>query len=213
MYERLKDIITIDDPEDFYVAEETVNRIVDMDRTYGALDIHIGKGVWIGENVKLGRGAVIQKNSILKGNVAIGENVTIGENVNTSTYPDQIIVIGKQSHIFMGNVLKGNVKIGKNVSVETGVRITGSSEDPVIIGNNVLIKGMTYIYGSIIEDDLLIEHSILKTRYVEKVLKKDGHIQPIKYILPHPEGLDSIYFLDDKSIAEKKVKGTKDNQE
>ncbi len=213
MYERLKDIITIDDPEDFYIAEETVNRIVEMDRTYGALDIQVGKGVWIGENVKLGRGTVIQKNAILKGNVVLEENVTIGESVNTSTYPDQTIVIGKQSQIFMGNVLKGNVEIGKNVSVETGVRITGSSEYPVKIGNNVLIKGMTYIYGSIIEDDLLIEHSILKNRYVEKVLKKDGQIQPIKYILPHPEGLDSIYFLDDETVAEKRVKGTEDKQE
>jgi bifunctional UDP-N-acetylglucosamine pyrophosphorylase/glucosamine-1-phosphate N-acetyltransferase len=213
MYEKLKDIITIGDPEDFYIAEETVNRIVEMDRTYGALDIHIGKGVWIGENVKLGRGTIIQKNAILKGNVTLGENVNIGENVNTSTYPDQIIVIGKGSHIFMGNVLKGNVKIGQSVRVETGVRITGSGEDPVIIGNNVLIKGMTYIYGSIIEDDLLIEHSILKNRYVEKLLKKDGQIQPIKYILPHPEGLDSIYFLDKKIKAEKKLNKTEKEQE
>jgi bifunctional UDP-N-acetylglucosamine pyrophosphorylase/glucosamine-1-phosphate N-acetyltransferase len=213
MYERLKDIITIDDPEDFFVAEETVNRIVEMDKAHGALDIHIGKGVWIGKNVKLGRGTVIQKNAILKGNVTLEENVTIGENVNASTYPDQTIVIGKGSHIFMGNVLKGNVQFGKNVRVETGVRITGSSEDPVKIGNNVLIKGMTYIYGSIIEDDLLIEHSILKNRYVEKVLKKDGKIQPIKYILPHPEGLDSIYFLNDNSKVEKKLTGTEEELE
>jgi bifunctional UDP-N-acetylglucosamine pyrophosphorylase/glucosamine-1-phosphate N-acetyltransferase len=50
----------------------------------------------------------------------------------------------------------------------------------------------------VIEDGLLIEHSILKNRYVEKVLKKNGEIQPIKYILPHPEGLDSISYLNDR---------------
>jgi bifunctional UDP-N-acetylglucosamine pyrophosphorylase/glucosamine-1-phosphate N-acetyltransferase len=76
------------------------------------------------------------------------------------------------------------------------VRITGSTNDPVVIHDNVVIKGMTYIYGSVIEDDLLVEHSILKNRYVEKVLKKDGTIQPIKYILPHPEGLDSISSIN-----------------
>jgi hypothetical protein len=55
---------------------------------------------------------------------------------------------------------------------------------------------MTYIFGSTIEDDLLIVHSILQNQYVEKVVKKNGEIQPIKYILPHPEGLDSISLLN-----------------
>ena len=56
-----------------------------------------------------------------------------------------------------------------NVIVETGVRITGSPTYPVTIGNNVMIKDVTYIFGSVIEDDILIEHSILKNMYVEKV--------------------------------------------
>jgi bifunctional UDP-N-acetylglucosamine pyrophosphorylase/glucosamine-1-phosphate N-acetyltransferase len=128
----------------------------------------------------------------LKGNVHIGQNVTIGENVFISTYPDQLIEIGDNAHIFHGNVIQGNIKIGNNVRIETGVRITGSTAHPVIIGNNVLIKGMTYIFGSVIEDDLLIVHSILNNMHVEKVEKKNGEIQPVKYILPYPEGLDSI---------------------
>jgi len=198
VYEQLKDLITIDDPDDFFIAEETVNRIMDMDRHKPPLDILIGKGVGIGEHVHLGRGNIIEKNANLSGNLILGDNVRIGENVNLSTYPDQTMHIGQGSHIYRGNVIQGNVTIGNKVRIETGVRITGSTEHPVIIHDDVIIKGMTYIYGSVIEDGLLIEHSILKNRYVEKVLKKNGEVQPIKYILPHPEGLDSISYIDDR---------------
>jgi len=195
IYERLKDIITIDDADDFFIAEETVQRIIEMDKKFPALDIRIGKGVSIGKNINPNRGLTIGRHSQLTGNVNTGDNVTIGENVILSTYPDQTIEIGNGTNILWGNIIKGNVKLGHNVNIESGVRITGSSENPVIIGNNVLIKGMTYITGSIIEDDLLIVHSILKNMYVEKVFKKNGKIQPVKYILPNPEGLDSISTL------------------
>jgi bifunctional UDP-N-acetylglucosamine pyrophosphorylase/glucosamine-1-phosphate N-acetyltransferase len=196
IYERLKDIITIDDPEDFYISEDTVERILQEDNKHPALDIHIGKGVHIGENVQLGRGNIIEKNAILRGNLVLGKSIRIGENVNISTHPDQTMVIGDSCHIYRGNVIQGNVRIGSNVRIETGVRITGSSNDPVLIHDNVVIKGMTYIYGSVIESDLLIEHSILKNRHVERVVKKDGTVQPVKYILPYPEGLDSISTID-----------------
>jgi len=192
IYEKLKDIITIDDPDDFFIAEETVERIIAMDKKYPALDIKIGKGAYIGENIEPNRGLSVGRNAILKGHVRIGENVTIGENANLSTYPGQTITIGDNSAIYRGNYIQGSVKIGKGVRVETGVKITGSSEEPVIIGDNVLIKGTTYIFGSTIENSILIEHSILKRMYVEKVLRKNGEIQPVKYILPHPEGLDSL---------------------
>jgi bifunctional UDP-N-acetylglucosamine pyrophosphorylase/glucosamine-1-phosphate N-acetyltransferase len=197
VYERIKDIVTIDDPDDFFIAEETLRRIEDMDRDNQALDILIGKGVWIGDRVVLGRGNIIEKNAILNGNLILGDNVRIGEYVYISTYPDQTVRIGSDSRIYRGNVIQGNVTIGDRVMIETGVRITGSTENPVIIHDNVTVKGMTYIYGSVIEDGLLIEHSILKNRYVEKVLKKNGEIQPVRYILPHPEGLDSISNLGD----------------
>jgi len=134
----------------------------------------------------------VERNVIMRGTVRIGGNVTIGENVSISNFPGQVVEIGENSVILRGNVIKGSVKIGSNVHIETGVRITGSSKEPVVIGNNVLIKGITYIFGSIIESDILIEHSILKSKHVEKVLRKNGEVQPVKYILPYPEGLDSI---------------------
>ncbi|MFW6137672.1 MAG: NTP transferase domain-containing protein [Spirochaetota bacterium] len=192
VYEKLKDIISIDDPEDFFIAEETVQRIIEMDSHSPALDIIVGKGTYIGENVRINRGLAVERHATLRGNIKIGKNVTIGENVFLSTYPDQTMEIGNNVQILRGTVIKGRVKLGNNVRIETGVRITGSSSEPVIIGNNVLIKGMTYIFGSVVEDDILIEHSILKSMYVERVVKKSGEIQPIKYILPPPKGLDSI---------------------
>ena len=196
VYERLKDIITIDDSDDFFIAEETIDRILHLDKKHRALEIKIGKGAYIGSDVEVKRGLHVGRNAILKGHIRVGENVRIDEASMFSTFPGQTIDIGENSHIFRGNVIQGSVKIGKNVRVETGVRITGSSEEPVIIGDNVQIKGMTYIFGSTIEDNLLIEHSILKNKRVEKVIKKDGEVQPIKYILPHPEGLDSISNLN-----------------
>jgi len=192
MYKKLKDIISIDDPEDFFIAEENINNIIEIDNSFPSLDIKIGKGAYIGRNIKLNRGLSIEKNAMLKGNVKIGKNVTIGENVIFSTYPDQIIDIGDNVDIFRNNIIKGNVKIGNNSRIESGVRITGSNQEPVIIGNDVLIKGISYIFGSIIEDSIIIEHSILKSKYIERVVKKNGEIQPIKYIIPMPEGLDSI---------------------
>jgi bifunctional UDP-N-acetylglucosamine pyrophosphorylase/glucosamine-1-phosphate N-acetyltransferase len=64
------------------------------------------------------------------------------------------------------------------------------------LGNNVLIKGTSYIFGSIIEDDVWIEHSVLKCKHVERTVRKDGAVQPIRYVLPLPEGLDSLHSLD-----------------
>ena len=121
----------------------------------------------------------------------IGKNTEIGE--NPSVYP--FVYIGNNVKIGDNVTIFSGVFIGNNVRIETGVRITGSDDSPVKIGNNVLIKGTSYILGSVIEDDILIEHSILKQVYVERVVKKDGSIQPIRYIIPYPEGLDSISQL------------------
>ena len=192
VYEELKDIITIDDADDFFIAEETIQHMIEMDKRYLVLDIKVGKGAYIGPDVEVNRGLTVERHSILKGTVRMGRNVRIDEGVMLSTFPGQMIEIGDDTHIYRNNVIQGSVRIGKNVRIETGVRITGSSEEPVTIGDNVQIKGMTYIFGSIIENDILIEHSILKRKHVERVIKKSGEIQPIKYILPHPEGLDSI---------------------
>jgi bifunctional UDP-N-acetylglucosamine pyrophosphorylase/glucosamine-1-phosphate N-acetyltransferase len=64
------------------------------------------------------------------------------------------------------------------------------------VGTGVTVKGTTYLYGCRIDDDLLIEHSVIKARHVQRVTRADGTAQPVRYVVPQPEGLDSIALLD-----------------
>jgi bifunctional UDP-N-acetylglucosamine pyrophosphorylase/glucosamine-1-phosphate N-acetyltransferase len=76
--------------------------------------------------------------------------------------------------------------------------MTGSDEHPLRIGKDVLIKGTSYIYGSVIEDGIQIEHSLLIKKHVERLVKKNGKVQPVRYYLPMPEGIDAIEDLNGK---------------
>jgi bifunctional UDP-N-acetylglucosamine pyrophosphorylase/glucosamine-1-phosphate N-acetyltransferase len=118
--------------------------------------------------------------------------------VHLSTYPHQTLTIGKNSRIFQGNIVKGNLTIGENCQIESGVNMTGGDDYPTRIGNNVLIKGTSYIFGCTIEDDMWVEHSVLKCKHVERIVRRDGSVQPVRWVLPLPEGLDSIHSLDKK---------------
>jgi len=197
-YERLKDIVMIDDEDDFFIADEVIDQIIGLDIAHAPLDIAIGKGVHIGPNVHLSKGVVIKSRATLEGNIVLGENVVIHENVQLSTYPHQTLTIGRHSHIFQGDIVKGNLTIGENCQIESGVNMTGSDEFPTRIGNNVLIKGTSYIFGSIIEDDVWVERSVLKHKHVERIVRRDGTVQPVRWVLPLPEGLDSLHSLEKK---------------
>ena len=48
-YNRLKDIIEIDDPDDFFIHESVIDQIIELDKLNIPLDITIGKGVHIGK--------------------------------------------------------------------------------------------------------------------------------------------------------------------
>lgn len=191
-YEKLKDIITILDKDDFFIADEAIEQILRKDVEEGPLDIVVGKGAYIGPHVELGHGVEIGSHAFIDGNVVLGNGVKIQQDVHISTYPNQKLVIGEGTEIYYGDIIKGNLRIGKNCRIESGVNMTGSDQHPTRIGNNVLIKGTSYVFGCIIEDDLCIERSVLKNQYVEKIVRKDGSVQPIRYIMPQPEGLDSI---------------------
>ncbi len=203
VYEKLKNIITIEDIEDFFIADDVVAQIIELDEKLGALDIVIGKGAHIGANVKLNKGVQIKNNAFLSGRVILDERVKIQENGHLSAYKHQTLTVGRNSEIYQGDIIKGNLKIGENCHIESSVNMTGSDEFPTIIGNNVIIKGTSYIFGSKIEDDLWIEHSVLKCKHVEKTLKKDGTIQPIRFVLPLPEGLDSIKDISNSNDGQK----------
>ncbi len=195
-YEQLKNIITIQDEEKFFIHEQVIKDIIKQDEEYGPLDISVGEDVYISGGVKLNKGVAIGRHTVLDGNITLGENSWIDKNVNISTYPNQTLKIGENSRILQGDIIKGNTVIGKNVRIESSVNITGSDEFPVRISDNCLIKGTSYIFGSIIEKDNWIEHSVLIKQRVCRTIRKDSSIQKVKYILPLPQGIDSLNSLE-----------------
>ncbi len=192
IYEKLKDVIEINDPEDFFIHESVVEEILEMDQKNIPLDITIGKGVYIGEGVKLNYNIELKKNVFVEGNVQFGRNVIVWQNVHLSCFENQTFKIGNNVEILWGDIIKGNIVIGEGSRIESSVNMTGSTEYPLRLGKNVLIKGTSYIFGSIIEDDVYIEHSVIIRKRVDRLIKRDGSIQPIKFYLPMPEGIDAI---------------------
>lgn len=191
-YDRLKDTITIADDEDFFIAEEVIEHILALDRDRGPLDIVVGKGVHIGPQVRLNRRVRIGDRSHLSGHVELGEDVLIGSSVELSTYPHQRLILGDRVAVLNRDIIKGDLQIGEDARIESGVILTGSDQHPMRIGRRVTIKGTSYLYGCQVDDDVFIEHSVLKCKRVEQVRRRDGQIQPIRYVLPAPEGLDSL---------------------
>ncbi len=192
IYEKVGNILEIDDPEDFFIDESVIEQILEMDAKGVPLEIKIGKGVHIGKGVKLNYNIKMYKNVFVSGNIALGKNVIIYENAYLSCYPNQKFVVGDNVEILWGNIIKGSVLIGDNCRIESSVNITGSDDSPTILGKNVLIKGTSYIFGTIIEDDVKVEHSVLVRKKVNRVIKRNGKVQEVRYFLPMPAGLDAI---------------------
>ncbi|HEY6435356.1 MAG TPA: NTP transferase domain-containing protein [Ignavibacteriaceae bacterium] len=195
VYEKLKDIIEIEDPDDFYIHEKVVENILKADKKFSALDVVVGKGVHIGNDVNLNFNLQLGKNVFIDGKVVFGKNVSISQNAHLSCYPDQTLKIGNDVQILWGDIIKGNIVIGDGSRIESSVNMTGSDEFPLRIGKNVLIKGTSYIFGSKIADNLFIEHSILVKKQVRAVKDKKGKIQPIRYFVPESEGEEAIKNL------------------
>ncbi|MCK7527324.1 MAG: hypothetical protein MZV64_61830 [Ignavibacteriales bacterium] len=87
VYEQLKDIIEIDDPEDFFIHEEIVEEIIETDKKNIPLDVKIGKGVYIGKGVKLNYNLEFKKNVFVDGNVQFGQNVIIWQTYIFQRFP------------------------------------------------------------------------------------------------------------------------------
>lgn len=194
-YEKLKDIISIDDPDDFFIDETVIDNILEMDGRGIPLDIKIGKGVYIGKDVKMNYNIHLMKNVFLLGNIILGKNITIGENSYLSCFYGQTIHLGNNSKIFWSSSIKGNVTIGEDCSIESNVRITGSDEFPVKIGKKVTVKGVTYIYGSQIDDNIFIEHCVLIKKNICKPESCKAEIYKVRFYLPEPEGMDGVKNL------------------
>ena len=195
VYHKLKDIIEIEDLDDFFIHENVVEDILKMDKKHTVLDINIGRGAYIGKDVKLNLNLKLDKNVFIDGQVIFGKNVSVSQNVHLSCYPGQTLKIGNDVQILWGDIIKGNIVIGDGSRIGSSVNMTGSDEFPLRIGKNVLIKGTSYIFGSKIVDNLFIEHSILVKKKVLAVKDKKGKIQPIRYFVPESEGEKSLNNL------------------
>jgi bifunctional UDP-N-acetylglucosamine pyrophosphorylase/glucosamine-1-phosphate N-acetyltransferase len=192
IYDHLKDIIEISDPDDFFIHESVVNDILDLDKKGTPLDITIGKGAYIGKGVKLNYNLTLKNDCYVNGNVQFGKNVIVFQNVHLSCFPGQILKIGNQVQILWGDIIKGNITIGNSSRIESSVNMTGSDEFPLRIGTNVLIKGTSYIFGSEIEDNVHIEHSVIIRKKVKALKLSDGSVKPVRFYLPPAEGIDAI---------------------
>ncbi len=196
-YRRLMDIVTIVDEEDFYVADEVIDQILALDKDCGPLDIVIGKGVHLGPGLRLDRRVQLGDRCELRGTIMLGEGVDIGPGTRLSTYPEQSMILDPGVEVLARSVLKGNLRIGTGSRIESGVIMTGSDEHPMVVGTDVTVKGTTYLYGCQIDAGVMIEHSVIKCRHVQRRTRSDGSVQPVRYVIPQPEGLDSIAPLKD----------------
>ena len=194
-YNKLKDIIRIDDPDDFFIHEMVIDRIIEFDKKGIPLDITIGKGVHIGKDVRLNYNVEFKQNVFVEGAIHFEPDVTVWQNVTISAFAGQVMHIGRGVEILQGNIVKGVIDIGEGARIESTVRLTGSTEFPLHIGANVLLKGTSYIFGSVIEDGVQIEHSVIIRKKVEHRLNNKGIIQQVRFIIPAPEGIDAIKEL------------------
>ncbi|MFP6591377.1 MAG: NTP transferase domain-containing protein [Candidatus Latescibacterota bacterium] len=191
-YHRLMDIVTIVDEEDFYVADEVMEQIITLDKECGPLDVVIGKGVHLGPGVCLDRRVQLGDRCDLRGHIVVGEGVEIGLGVRLGTHRGQRMVLEPGVEVLARSVLKGNLQVGAGSRIESGVIMTGSDDHPMRVGEDVTVKGTTYLYGCRVDDGVLIEHSVIKCRHVQRRPRIDGSVQPVRYVIPQPEGLDSI---------------------
>ncbi len=205
VYDRLADIITIRDEDNFFIADEVVDDLIRLDRKGKPLDIVIEAGARIHKGAKLNYGVVVGHDAVIDGNVRLGRNVEIGSGALLTCYPHQQITIGDNCAVMQGDMVKGNVRVGQNVRIESNVIVTGSDDWPVRIGDNVVIKGTSYVFGCTIEPDVDIMHSVLIQKHIERVERRDGTVQPVRFYLPLAEGVDSIRSLEQDDAAHKKA--------
>jgi bifunctional UDP-N-acetylglucosamine pyrophosphorylase / glucosamine-1-phosphate N-acetyltransferase len=192
VYEKLKDIIEIDDPDDFFIHDNVVNDLIELDKKGIPLDIKIGKGAYIGDGVKLNYNIEFGRAVYITGNVILGKNVSVWRSVHLSCFTNQALKIGDNVKILWGDIIKGNIDIDDNSVIESSVNLTGSDEFPLRIGKNVLIKGTSYLFGSIVEDDITIEHSVLIKKIIKAERDDSGNIKPVRFYLPESEGKELL---------------------
>ncbi|OGV89165.1 MAG: multidrug transporter, partial [Melioribacter sp. RIFOXYB12_FULL_38_5] len=133
IYEKLKDIILIEDPNDFFIHEEIVDELLELDKRGIILDIEIGKGTYIGEGVSLNSNVRLLRNVRVEGNVSFGENVQVGSGSKITSDSNSLTKIGnnvtlkgaciiQNSVIEEGSFIEHSILIKKKVEKNSSVK-------------------------------------------------------------------------------------------
>ncbi len=122
VYERLKDIVLIEDSNDFFIHESVVEELLSQDKSGVILDIEIGKGVYIGSGVKLNLNIKLEKNVRVNGNVSFGKNVTVESNSLVTSEPGKSTYIGNNV-LLKGECIVDSTFVGEGSMVERSVLI------------------------------------------------------------------------------------------
>ncbi len=166
VYQKIKDLVEIEDPKDFFISENIVKQILDYDKQGILIDLRIGKGSIIKGNVKLNKNLFIERNVTIAGNVSFGENVLVKANSIIGAEGNKKIIIGNNVNICGDVVIKGDVEISDNVNIRKYIFVKGL-KNPSKIGKNVEIKGFTTIEDSIIGENVQLENCFLRNQEVE----------------------------------------------
>lgn len=166
-YEKIKDIVEIEDCTDFYISDNIVDDFIERDKNGEILDIKIGKGVYLSGDIKI------------ESDVKLGRNVKIaGSKIN----------IGTSTKIGNNSIIEGNVSIGENVWIDNNCQLYGEVAKPLIIGENVAIYSNCFVRNSLINSDTTIENSRIEN--CEAGTKDDKTV--IKNVIPKPEGVNYL---------------------
>ncbi len=142
-YERIKDLVTIEDKNDFFVATEVIEQIIALDEAKAPLDILIGKGAYIGKGVVLNKGVTVGSDVLLQGSVSFGENCILGDGVKVTGTADRPTTLGNKV-VIRGRSTIANCDIAENILIEFCVlenkRVAG------VKGQNGEYQIVRYVY-------------------------------------------------------------------
>ncbi|RMF62860.1 MAG: multidrug transporter, partial [Calditrichaeota bacterium] len=110
VYGKLKDLVSIEDKDDFFIADEVVEQILALAEQHRVLDIAVGKGAHIGKGVQLDCGVQIGRSAKLLGNIELAENVVVDEGCELGTSEEEHMRIGRNTKISHRNLIQGEVR-------------------------------------------------------------------------------------------------------
>lgn len=187
-FQKLRNIIDIEDEARFFIAESVIADLIKRDSAGEELNIFVGSGAYISEGVFLSKSVMISSGCVLKGTIYLEEGVRLGPDVTITNLERQKVIIKKNAILEGSNTIKGDVTIGSKSFIGEGANITGSKQDPTNVGSGSIIRGSCYIFGCRLDDRTIVESSILVKKRVCRKLDAKGEVIAVRFVLPKPNG-------------------------